>query len=187
MLRVAEEPYGSEVAARLVAALHHEIGERYADVDTFTPEELAEDDAAYLAEVTPELVRAPLGTFVVAWIDGQPVGCGAVKPFDAVERVGEIKRMYTAPGARRRGVSRAILEHLEAAATDLGYVRLHLETGLPQPEAIGLYESHGWQRIPSYGRYKDTPSSVCFAKDLADASTPAVGARDLAGDLPPPA
>jgi GNAT superfamily N-acetyltransferase len=187
MLRVAEEPYGSEVAGRLVAALHHEIGARSADVDTFTPEELAEDDAAYLAEVTPELVRAPLGTFVVAWLDGEPVGCGAVKPFGTADRVGEIKRMYTAPEARRRGVSRAILEHLEATAAELGYVRLHLETGLPQPEAIGLYESHGWQRIPSYGRYKDTPSSVCFAKDLLDASASAVPVRDLAGDVSPPA
>jgi GNAT superfamily N-acetyltransferase len=186
MLRVAEEPYESEVAACLVAALHHEIGERYADVDTFTPEELAEDDAAYLAEVTPELVRAPLGTFVVAWLDGVPVGCGAVKPFGP-DGIGEIKRMYTAPEARRRGVSRSILEHLEAAAAELGYVRLHLETGLPQHEAIGLYESHGWERIPSYGRYRDTPSSVCFAKDLVDRPPPAVGARDLAGDLPPSA
>jgi GNAT superfamily N-acetyltransferase len=185
MLRVTEEPYDGEVAARLVAALHHEIGERYADVDTFTPEELAEDDAAYLAEVTPELVRAPLGTFVVAWLDGEPVGCGALKPFDD-DGVGEVKRMYTAPEARRRGVSRAILERLEAAAVELGYVRLHLETGLPQPEAIRLYESHGWQRIPSYGRYKDTPSSVCFAKDLADASTSAIHAGDRAGDVPPP-
>lgn len=178
MLRVTEEPYGSEVAARLVAALHHEIGERYADVDTMTPEEQAEDDAAYLAEVTPELVRPPLGSFVVAWLDGEPVGCGALKPFDRARRIGEIKRMYTAPEARRRGVSRAILTHLESVAADLGYVRLHLETGAPQPEAIALYESHGWARVPSYGRYRHTPTSRCFGKDLVD--EPARTAADVA-------
>jgi GNAT superfamily N-acetyltransferase len=75
--------------------------------------------------------------------------------------------MYTAPEARRRGVSRAVLERLELIAAELGYRRLRLETGTAQPEAVALYESHGWERITPYGRYKDSPSSVCFAKDLA--------------------
>jgi GNAT superfamily N-acetyltransferase len=170
VLDVRVEPYDSEVAVRLVAALNAEINERYSsEVDEWTEEELAEDTAAYLAEVTPEAVRAPNGAFVVAWLDGSPVGCGAVKPFDPSTRTGEIKRMYTVPGARRQGVSRAILEHLEAAAAALGYERLQLETGTEQPEALALYESHGWTRITPYGRYRDTPSSVCYAKPLVPA------------------
>jgi GNAT superfamily N-acetyltransferase len=75
--------------------------------------------------------------------------------------------MYTATSARRRGVSRAVLTRLEEIAAELGYRRIQLETGTAQPEAMALYASHGWRRIEPYGRYSDSPSSVCFAKDLA--------------------
>jgi GNAT superfamily N-acetyltransferase len=78
----------------------------------------------------------------------------------------EIKRMYTAPTARRQGVSRSLLVRLEATAAELGYRRIQLETGLAQPEAMALYESHGWRRITPYGHYQHSPQSVCFAKDL---------------------
>ena len=74
--------------------------------------------------------------------------------------------MYTAPTARRRGISRALLGRLEEIASDLGYRRLQLETGTGQPEAMALYESAGWHRITPYGHYKDSPDSVCFAKEL---------------------
>jgi GNAT superfamily N-acetyltransferase len=170
LITVTEEPYDGPVAVSLVAALHAEIDERYADeLDRMTEEEVAADHADYLAEVTPELASHPLGTFLVAWLDGRPVGCGALKPLDGLAGVAEIKRMYTEPAARRRGVSRALLERLERVAADLGYERIRLETGTAQPEAIALYESHGWDRITPYGRYKDEPSSVCFGKEVGRA------------------
>ena len=166
MITITEEPYDGPVAATLVQELLVELNERYADeVEAGGAD--APDDDDYLAEVTPELVRAPLGTFLVAWIDGEPAGCGAVKPLDSDATKGEIKRMYTTPTARRRGVSRALLVELEARAAGLGYGHLQLETGLAQPEAIALYESHGWHRITPYGHYKDSPQSVCFAKAIA--------------------
>ena len=112
------------------------------------------------------MVSPPQGCFVVAWLDDVAVGCGALKPLRAGERVGEIKRMHTLPSARRQGVSRALLAHLEDAARRLDYRRLQLETGTAQPEALALYEAHGWHRITPYGRYKDSGESVCFAKDL---------------------
>jgi GNAT superfamily N-acetyltransferase len=165
-IELTEEPYDGPVATALVKALNAEVNERYADEDQFTDEEAAAEDARYLAEVTPELVVAPHGVFLVAWSAGEPVGCGAVKP-TGQSGVGEVKRMYVAPTARRRGVSRRLLAGLEARAAELGYERLLLETGAPQPEAIALYDSAGWHRIVPYGRWKDSPSSVCFAKDLA--------------------
>lgn len=169
MIELTEEPYDSEVATELVTALLVEINDRYAhEIAGMTDEELAAEDAEYLAEVTPELVRRPRGTFIVARIDGEPVGCGALKPFPELPGTAEVKRMYTAPEARRRGVSRAVLECLEAVAVELGYQRMQLETGTEQPEALALYESHGWHRIAPYGRYQHSPSSVCFAKDLTD-------------------
>lgn len=168
MIELTEEPYDGEVATTLVAALLVDINERYAhEIADMTEEEAAQDEKEYLAEVTPELVRRPLGAFIVARIDGQPVGCGALKPFPPLAGTAEVKRMYTAPAARRRGVSRAVLERLEVVARELGYTRMQLETGTEQPEALALYESHGWHRIPPYGRYQESPSSVCFAKDLA--------------------
>lgn len=167
MIELTEERYDSAVAVALVADLLAEINERYAHaIAAMTPEELAAEDAEYLAEVTPELVVRPRGVFLVAWLDGQPAGCGAIKPVPDLATTAEVKRMYTAPAARRRGVSRAILERLEVVAVELGYEHLQLETGTEQPEALALYESHGWDRIPPYGRYKDAPSSVCFGKDL---------------------
>lgn len=168
MISLSEEPYESEVAQRLVAALSAEITERYADeTDPWTPEEEAADLAGYLAEVTPDLVRPPCGVFVVAWRDGGAVGCGAVKRDDPRSDVGEVKRMYTAPDARRAGVGRVILEHLERRATELGMRGLRLETGTAQPEALALYERQGWNRITPFGRYRDEPSSVCFGKELS--------------------
>ena len=163
MITITAEPYDGPVAVALVQALMADLNERYADID----EGDDPDDEDYLAEVTPAMVRAPLGTFLVAWLDGEPVGCGALKPLDSDASIGEIKRMYTAPTARRRGVSRSLLGRLEEAACDLGYRRVQLETGYAQPEAVALYESHGWQQITPYGHYKHSPQSVCFAKEMA--------------------
>jgi len=162
LITVTEEAYDGPVALDLVQALLQDLNERYADLD----EADDPDDDDYLAEVTPAMVRPPLGSFLVAWIDGQPAGCGALKPLDADPTIGEIKRMYTAPIARRRGVSRTLLVRLEEAAAGLGYRRIQLETGLAQPEAMALYESHGWHRITPYGHYKHSPQSVCFAKEI---------------------
>ncbi len=60
-----------------------------------------------------------------------------------------------------------MLARLEPHAVALGYRRLQLETGHRQPEAIALYESAGYHRIPSFGQYAGDELSVCFAKDLA--------------------
>ncbi|HWF42890.1 MAG TPA: GNAT family N-acetyltransferase, partial [Acidothermaceae bacterium] len=84
----------------------------------------------------------PQGIFVIGRDAGQPVACGGVRLVDT--GVGELKRMYVVPGARRRGIARALLEHLEHEARRLGATRLRLETGLRQPEAIALYASAGY-------------------------------------------
>lgn len=102
---------------------------------------------------------------VVVVTDGDlGVGCGAFKPFapDAVE----IKRMYTAPSHRRRGLAARVLAELERWAASLGYARCVLETGEKQPEAIALYSRHGYAVIPNYGPYVGVESSVCFEKVL---------------------
>ncbi|MBW3131060.1 GNAT family N-acetyltransferase [Hymenobacter profundi] len=101
---------------------------------------------------------------VVAYLDDEPVGCGAFKPY--AEKQVEIKRMYVQPAHRGQGVAPAVLAALEAWADELGYHGCVLETGLKQPEAIRLYEKSGYQRIPNYGQYIGVENSVCMEKAL---------------------
>jgi len=79
---------------------------------------------------------------------------------------GETKRGYVVPAARGRGLSRLTMEALVELAREKGYTWLQLETGDVQPEAIGLYESSGWSRVPNYGQYEDDPRSICFGLRL---------------------
>ena len=107
----------------------------------------------------------PDGVFLVVRDDeGAAVACGGVARFDA-ER-GEIKRMYVAPELRGRGLGRRLLVELEAEAQRLGYRALVLETGDRQPEALGLYGSAGYERIPCYPPYDSRALSLCFEKRL---------------------
>ncbi len=167
-IEITEEPYDGPVATALVHALLQDLNERYAEwaEPRQLPVHQQAEDEDYLAEVTVADVSRPGGAFVVAWLDGEPVGCGAIRGCD-IPGLGEIKRMYSTPAARGRGVGRAVLRRLEELAAALSYPRLRLETGTAQPEAMALYESSGWTRIESYGRYMGHPASVCYGKDLA--------------------
>lgn len=104
------------------------------------------------------------GAFLIGRIDGEAVACGGVARYD--ELTGEIRRMYVVPRERGRGLSRRVLEALEAEARTLGYSLVRLETGKLQAAAIGLYISAGFGPIPRYGPFADDPKSVCFEKRL---------------------
>lgn len=94
-------------------------------------------------EITP-----PAGFFVVARLDGCPVGCGALKRKDRT--TGEIKRMWTAPSARGRGVARKVLQTLEATARKVGLATLHLETNRTLTEAQALYRKEGYREVDAF-------------------------------------
>lgn len=164
MIEVRVEPYTAPVSQALAAALEADIDERYAadgGADGGDPA------AAAVWAVRPEQVTPPAGLFVVAMLGGEPVGCGAVRPvLGGPADHAEVKRMYTAPAARRRGVSRAVLARLEDEARCLGYRWVQLETGTRQPEAIALYEATGYARISPYGQFEAHELTVCFGKDL---------------------
>jgi GNAT superfamily N-acetyltransferase len=110
------------------------------------------------------MFEPPDGTFLAVRIDGRPVGCGGICRFD--ETRAELKRMYVEPAARGLGLGRRLLEALEAEACRLGYVAVVLETGDRQPEALGLYTSAGYERIPCYEPYSSRELSLCFEKSL---------------------
>jgi ribosomal protein S18 acetylase RimI-like enzyme len=153
-LALNEDDPDSPDARLLIQHLSAELGALYGD----------DGSGAF----SPDDVRVAGGTFIVARWGGQPVGCGALRPFG--EGVGEIKRMFVEPQARGRGIARRILAALEAAACRCGYDRLRLETGIHQAEAIRLYDSAGFLRIPCYGKYAHTPLSICFEKQLTAAA-----------------
>lgn len=103
--------------------------------------------------------------FFVARRGGTAVGCGAVRVLD--RRHGEIKRMFVAPSERGTGLGRAILDHLEAKSREEGLERLSLETGIHQPEALGLYRAAGYLETAPFGGYRHDPLSTFMTKSLA--------------------
>jgi GNAT superfamily N-acetyltransferase len=102
--------------------------------------------------------------FFVARIDAEPAACGGLKIFGT--DYGEVKRMYVCPVYRGRGLGKAVLNHLADYAQQQQVDVLRLETGIYQVEAIGLYESWGFQRRPPFGEYSVDPLSVYFEKRL---------------------
>lgn len=132
------------------------------------------DEAAYEARLLyPELfvpgrpwpVNPPTperGVYLVAYADGKPVACGALRPID--ETVAEVRRMFVTTDLRRRGLAHAMLRELETRAAALGYTFMRLETGNRQLSAIALYEKLGFKRIEPFGQYVNDPLSVCFEK-----------------------
>jgi GNAT superfamily N-acetyltransferase len=97
---------------------------------------------------TAEQMSPPRGAYVALYDDGRLVAGGGVRELSP--GVAEIKRMYVLPEARSRGLARRVLEELETAARELGYDRVRLDTGDPQPHARALYVSAGYREIGNY-------------------------------------
>jgi GNAT superfamily N-acetyltransferase len=180
MLKMVEQAWTDDPGAALVAACVADIEDRYAELDLPTdptPDEIhvpgarpappaAAPDSPRWEVDAADVVR-PRGAFVVAHLDGEPVGCGALRPLPGGDpSIAEVKRMYTAPEARGRGVARALLRHLAAVAAELGYAQVVLETGTRQPEAMALYAAEGWAPLAPYGQYCGEHLSRCFVLDL---------------------
>ena len=128
-------------------------------------------DALYPSESNhPESTAAlqlPNVLFVGGWITGELVTCGAVKILHDGVSYGEIKRVFVLEPHRGKGHSKAILQHLEAHLTVASIRLARLETGIRQPEALGLYRRLGYAERGPYGGYQPDPLSVFMEKRLA--------------------
>ena len=151
-LVITAEPFDSDDAQRLIAGLDAGLAEVYPPEQRFGP------------NLKPEHLEDGRGTFLVARDGGRAVGCGAIRVLDPMSA--EVKRMYVEPEVRGKGVGRAVMTALEAAARRLGVQRLVLETGVHQGAAIALYERAGFTRIDCWGEYTSSPSSICYQKNL---------------------
>jgi putative acetyltransferase len=141
-----------EIAKKLMGALAAEEALRYHEMGPDTDDSFRVED-----------VLAPRAAFLLACLDGQPVGCGALRCID--DGAAEINRVYVVPTARRQGIGLALLRELERQAADFGYRVIRLETGDRQPEAIRLYENCGFRRISGFGSHLNDPNSVFFEKE----------------------
>jgi GNAT superfamily N-acetyltransferase len=156
-LSIDQVPITHPDAQLLVEAVQQEYVVRYGGRDR-TP--------MVASELAP-----PWGAFYVGYRDDRPVMTGAWRFRDDVERLGstrpaEVKRMYVAPSARRQGLARLMLAHLEATARAAGADVMIMETGSAQPEAMALYRAAGYEPIEPFGHYRDAPENRCYGRAL---------------------
>lgn len=99
--------------------------------------------------------------FAVAYTkDMQPVGCGAILPYDT--KIAEVKRVY----AKEKGVGSHILQYLEEEAKKMKYTSLYVETRKINQGAVAFYLKHGYQTMKNYGPYKGRADAICFQKNI---------------------
>ncbi|GGM09782.1 GNAT family N-acetyltransferase [Promicromonospora citrea] len=172
-------------AVRLRAEQQHEIDLRYAQPGRppeTGPDGLPVPDAR--DQVDPSNVFATL----LLRVDGVAAAHAAVRDLSGrddyrggthPDATAEVKRVYVAESFRGRGLARTLMEAVEDAARAAGARHLILETGLMQPESVGLYLRMGYDPVESFGVWSSEPGSRCFGKRLVPAR-PAPAARPVA-------
>lgn len=114
----------------------------------------------------PDSLRPPNGAFLVARLDGLPLGCCALKGTGGT--MGEIKRLWTAPEARGLGLALRLMDAAETRARALGMTTLRLDTNKALGAAIALYRAHGWQEIAAFNA--EPYAHHWFEKELSPGS-----------------
>ncbi|MFE3648479.1 GNAT family N-acetyltransferase [Streptomyces sp. NPDC059152] len=150
--------YDHPDALRLDEEVQQEYARRYGGDGDVTP-------------LAPEMFLPPHGLYLIAYEDGRPLATGGWRVQDDTASGyaagdAEIKRMFVVPTARGRGLARLILAALETDARAAGRLRMVLETGTEQPEALALYASSGYALVAKFGHYRTYESSRCMAKPL---------------------
>lgn len=127
-------------------------------------------DGGYPPEQTfgypPEQLAASRVRLVGARIDGELVGVGGIEP--GTEGTAELKRFYVRPDRRGSGTADRMMAELLDIARGLGVRVVRLETGERQHAALRFYARHGFTRIPRFGPYVDSTTSICLHRELAE-------------------
>ncbi len=111
-------------------------------------------------------LRQPGITFWTVWESSDLMACGALKELDATH--GELKSMRTSAKHLRKGVAKALLQHIISEAQSRGYTRLSLETGSMAgfEPARKMYSDFGFTVCPPFAGYAVDPFSVCMTQEL---------------------
>ncbi|MEV0400019.1 GNAT family N-acetyltransferase [Actinoallomurus sp. NPDC050550] len=152
-LEIAVRPYDHPDAQRLVWALFYDQVERYGYADP--------------AEADPAKYTPPQGLFVVGYLTGRAATAGGYRMYDSETRTVEIKKMYTLPEFRGRGLGRLVLTELERRAVASGARRSILETGIRNIGALALYATMGYLPTSRYMENRDPAINRAFIKELA--------------------
>jgi putative acetyltransferase len=120
--------------------------------------------AEELAELPGEYAP-PQGRLLLAQSGKKKVGCVALRRFS--EGVCEMKRLYVRPKFRSLGIGRELALQIIAAAKEMGYRRMRLDTVPSMIEAIPLYRSLGFREISPY-RHNPIEGSIFMELDLAE-------------------
>jgi GNAT superfamily N-acetyltransferase len=136
-LTLTAEPADSSVSVALQQAFFAEISSRYPGWEPTSSQ-----------SVEPSDLAPPTGAWIVAYLDGEPVGCGGLQAVD--DETVEIRRVFLLASARGRGIGHALLTELERRAQQLLYQRVRLTTGEHQPEALRLFQGAGYLEIPAF-------------------------------------
>ncbi len=130
---------------------------------------------AYMAALYPsesnhlesvQALKLPNVLFLGGYLDGELVACGAAKTFVGDEIYGEIKRVFVLDHHRGKGLSKAIMQRLEAHLHATGVRIVRLETGIKQLKAISLYTNIGYVERGPFGGYCRDPLSIFMEKRL---------------------
>ena len=120
----------------------------------------------------PGAYAPPGGALLLALVDGQVAGCGALRSLPDVDypNACEMKRLYVRRAFRRFGLGRLLAERLMDLATQAGYRHMLLDTLDDMEAARGLYGSLGFEEIPSY-YFNPIPGAHYLKADLAASGT----------------
>jgi GNAT superfamily N-acetyltransferase len=104
---------------------------------------------------------APNGTFVTAFVDDAPVGCGGLRRIadDGSDVRFEVKHVFVDPSVRGLGVASAIMDALEAAGRRFGATSIVLDTNDALVAAGAMYRSRGYQRVTPFN---DNPNATAW-------------------------
>ena len=149
------------------------------DPDSPEVQALIEASDAYYIDLYPaesnhlesrEDLKKPNVILLGCRVDGELVASAAAKILQDDVEYAEIKRLFVLDRHRGRGLSNEIMGHLETELQHRGISLFRLETGIKQPEALGLYRKLGYRERGPFGSYAADPLSVFMEKQVGGKS-----------------
>lgn len=149
-----------EITLEIVKPNRPDAVQLIAELDAYL-NSLYPPESNYLLDI--ETLMQPSIRFVMAFVDGEAVGCGALWLKDDYA---EVKRMYVRQSCRGMGIGYKLLNKVETIAREAGITTLRLETGDSQPEALQLYERSGYTPCEKFGDYVHNAQNLFLEKRL---------------------